>query len=264
MDEPDDEGWLSQPSDEFELDSSVVFNSDLPEQENGGYSEENWESLLSYCESLKRPSYKSRYQIEKGKTAKLREDIKKHKGEITTLKRLDKDQKTVNTHLQTLLKRIKEQDQHASDLESFLKTHDLNEKLTERSPFHKSPPRNVEIEQKIIGILLNNPSKELGISKKYLNMMFYKHSHKLIHSAILTLSESTDITTVSAELRRHGVLEDCGGVSYLTELAYPSKDQTRDLVLKEYFILLKNAFLNVTLSTSVQQQQVRLMTMKKP
>ncbi|MGF1637923.1 MAG: replicative DNA helicase [Cyclobacteriaceae bacterium] len=85
----------------------------------------------------------------------------------------------------------------------------------------KLPPQATDLEEAVLGALM--------LEKEALNVVidilkpesFYRDSHKEIFSAILELfnkSEPIDILTVTAQLRKRGSLEFCGGAYYITEL----------------------------------------------
>ncbi len=83
------------------------------------------------------------------------------------------------------------------------------------------PPQNLEAEQSILGaILIDNEAlpKALEIIDPE---DFYKNSHKKIFNAMIELfdkNEPIDLITLTDCLKRDDVLEDVGGISYLSSM----------------------------------------------
>jgi replicative DNA helicase len=86
----------------------------------------------------------------------------------------------------------------------------------------KVPPQNIEAEMAVLGSLLIDEDA-ISVAVEFLNKdSFYKDSHKKIFEAILDLynaNKAVDLITLTDELKRKGILEDIGGVSFLTALA---------------------------------------------
>jgi replicative DNA helicase len=84
------------------------------------------------------------------------------------------------------------------------------------------PPQNLEAEMAVLGsMLLDENAINVAIETIRVNS-FYKDSHRKIFEVILSLfnnSKAVDLITMTDELKRLGILEEIGGVSYLTELA---------------------------------------------
>ncbi|MGX7199691.1 replicative DNA helicase [Enterococcus nangangensis] len=93
----------------------------------------------------------------------------------------------------------------------------MNEALQERIP-----PQNIEAEQAVLGSIFLDADR-LVEAQEYLTADdFYKRSHRLIFQSMLSLNEynqAIDIVTVKNQLEQDNVLEDAGGLSYLSELA---------------------------------------------
>jgi replicative DNA helicase len=85
----------------------------------------------------------------------------------------------------------------------------------------KIPPHNNEAEVATLGALLLD-SESLSTVLQYLRAEdFYKHAHQKIFGGIVNLfqnGEAIDLITVTDELRSEGVLENCGGSSYIASL----------------------------------------------
>ena len=83
------------------------------------------------------------------------------------------------------------------------------------------PPHDTDAEKSVLGALLIDKDAVVKIVEFLRHKHFYKSAHEYIYQAILNLYETrepADLITVPGELKKLGVLEDCGGVAYLTEL----------------------------------------------
>lgn len=84
------------------------------------------------------------------------------------------------------------------------------------------PPQNIEAEQAVLGAIFLEPQSLTLASEILIPDDFYRGSHQRIYSAMLKLNDqgkAVDLITVTAELAATNILEDTGGVSYLSELA---------------------------------------------
>lgn len=93
----------------------------------------------------------------------------------------------------------------------------MNEVLMDRIP-----PQNIEAEQAVLGAIFLEPSSLILASEILLPSDFYRNSHQRIFDVMLKLSDegkAVDLITVTEELAASKLLEDTGGVSYLSELA---------------------------------------------
>lgn len=84
------------------------------------------------------------------------------------------------------------------------------------------PPQNIEAEQAVLGAIFLEPQSLTLASEILIPEDFYRGSHQRIYSAMLKLNDqgkAVDLITVTAELAATNILEDTGGVSYLSELA---------------------------------------------
>ncbi|MEE9441328.1 MAG: replicative DNA helicase [candidate division Zixibacteria bacterium] len=94
---------------------------------------------------------------------------------------------------------------------------------TNRTKIDRQPPHSLDAEQAVLGSMLTSESA-IGQAIEVLqsSRRFYSPGHRKIFDAILDLfekSQPADIVTVSNHLEKNGMLEDCGGRKYLTELA---------------------------------------------
>ena len=83
------------------------------------------------------------------------------------------------------------------------------------------PPNDIDAEKSVIGALLIDKDSVVRVVEFLKPEHFYKRAHEDIFKAIVSLYEKrepADLVTVPSELRKMGVLDSCGGISYLTEL----------------------------------------------
>lgn len=84
------------------------------------------------------------------------------------------------------------------------------------------PPQNLEAEQAVLGAIFLEPSSLTLASEILIPEDFYRAAHQRIFDAMLKLNdkgEAVDLITVTEELAAAKVLEDIGGISYLSDLA---------------------------------------------
>lgn len=84
------------------------------------------------------------------------------------------------------------------------------------------PPQNIEAEQAVIGAIFLEPTALTLASEILIPEDFYRAAHQKIFNAMLKLNDSgkaVDLITVTEELAATKILEDIGGVSYLSEVA---------------------------------------------
>ncbi|SFK10720.1 primary replicative DNA helicase [Halobacillus dabanensis] len=86
----------------------------------------------------------------------------------------------------------------------------------------RTPPHNIEAEQAVLGAIFLEPEAMSTAAEYLLPEDFYRASHQRIFEVMLTLSdrgEPIDLVTVTSALSNNKVLEEVGGVSYLTDIA---------------------------------------------
>lgn len=84
------------------------------------------------------------------------------------------------------------------------------------------PPQNIEAEQAVLGAIFLEPSALTTASEMLIPEDFYRASHQKIFEFMLKLNDkgkAVDLITVTEELAAAKILEDTGGVPYLSELA---------------------------------------------
>lgn len=83
------------------------------------------------------------------------------------------------------------------------------------------PPQNIEAEQAVLGSVFLD-SDTLVEAMEYVEPKdFYRRSHQIIFQAMITLNdrnEAIDIVTIKSQLEQENLLEDAGGLDYLSEL----------------------------------------------
>lgn len=85
----------------------------------------------------------------------------------------------------------------------------------------KLPPQNLEAEMAVLGSMLMDENAIAVAIESLEAESFYKDSHRRIFGAILDLynnNRAVDLITLTDELKKKGILEDVGGVSFLTGL----------------------------------------------
>lgn len=85
----------------------------------------------------------------------------------------------------------------------------------------KIPPHSIEAEQSALGALILDQDAVTEVIELIGEDDFYKEAHKAIYRGIIDLynkNEPVDIITLSEELGKAGVLEDIGGIEYLSDL----------------------------------------------
>lgn len=93
----------------------------------------------------------------------------------------------------------------------------MNEMLQDRIP-----PQSIEAEQAVLGSVFLDPDAVVEAMEYITDKDFYRRSHQLIFQIMVSLndkSEAIDVITVKDQLESLNLLEDVGGLNYLTELA---------------------------------------------
>jgi replicative DNA helicase len=84
------------------------------------------------------------------------------------------------------------------------------------------PPHNHEAEQAVLGSILLEPSVIVTVTERLRPEDFYRQAHQRLFQVMVELSERgepVDLVTLTSELRDRKLLEEVGGVPYLTELS---------------------------------------------
>lgn len=86
----------------------------------------------------------------------------------------------------------------------------------------KLPPQNIEAEMAVLGSMLIDEDAISVATERLDKDAFYKDTHQRIFEAILELynaNKAVDLITLTDELKRKMLLEEVGGVSFLSALA---------------------------------------------
>ncbi|EUJ40963.1 replicative DNA helicase [Brochothrix campestris] len=86
----------------------------------------------------------------------------------------------------------------------------------------RTPPQNNEAEQAIIGAIFIEPNALITAAEVLQPEDFYRQAHQHIFRAMVMMNEqgkALDVVTVSEMLKSQGLIEDIGGITYLTDLA---------------------------------------------
>ncbi len=93
--------------------------------------------------------------------------------------------------------------------------------LPELTTLERLPPQNLEAEQAVLGSMLLEDEAVGHAAELLEESAFYKDSHRKIFSALLSLYTANvpvDLVTITNELKKHNLLEEIGGASYLAIL----------------------------------------------
>ncbi|MRH44383.1 replicative DNA helicase [Aquibacillus halophilus] len=86
----------------------------------------------------------------------------------------------------------------------------------------RTPPHNIEAEQAVLGAVFLEPEALSNASELLIPTDFYRASHQRIFGVMMSLSDKgdpIDLVTVTTALANERVLDEIGGVSYLSDLA---------------------------------------------
>ena len=90
------------------------------------------------------------------------------------------------------------------------------------STVDRLPPQSIEAEQAVLGAIILEGESITKAIDVLSPEDFYKEPHRKIYNAMLELfdkNEPIDLITLSEHLKDKGVLEEAGGISYLSQLA---------------------------------------------
>src|SRR3989338_8966092 len=86
---------------------------------------------------------------------------------------------------------------------------------------YKTPPHDDDAERSVLGAVLIDSGAVVLVAEFLRAKYFYLRKHGLIYDGMLNLYEQQspiDIVTLKNQLQKDGVLKECGGVKYLSEL----------------------------------------------
>ncbi|KKU10452.1 MAG: Replicative DNA helicase [Parcubacteria group bacterium GW2011_GWB1_46_8] len=85
----------------------------------------------------------------------------------------------------------------------------------------KLPPQDLEAEQSVLGSLMIDKNAVIKVADTLVPIDFYRPNHQQIYETVLDLfgkGQPIDILTVSSRLKEKNLLEESGGMSYLSQL----------------------------------------------
>jgi replicative DNA helicase len=104
------------------------------------------------------------------------------------------------------------------------------------------PPQNVSMEEELLSSYFKNPSFMNNFNQPYLNLMFYKEAHRIIHSGMIAQQTRLTQATVSSYLRKIEQLDVAGGPFQIKQIT--QTESTNDpLIVQTYINELEQHFL---------------------
>lgn len=113
------------------------------------------------------------------------------------------------------------------------------------------PPQNLDAERAVLGCMLLSESAITEVFETVKDEYFYSEAHRKIFLAIKKLSERNekcDLITVTNQLAQEGILDDVGGVEYLSEIVElvptaANVDEYIEIIRKKYLLraIIENA-----------------------
>ena len=107
----------------------------------------------------------------------------------------------------------------------------------------KVPPQAIDVEERLLGVLLTYNESIHSVSEVLKPEHFYKEAHSLIYRAILNTDyngDKIDLITVTQQLKKDDKLEAVGGAYYLMTL---SGDITTRMNIEKYAVIIKENFI---------------------
>ena len=86
----------------------------------------------------------------------------------------------------------------------------------------KTLPVNIDAEQSVLGSMLKDKNAIVQAVETLKSEDFYKDSHKIVFSTVLNLYQKDtpiDMITLLEELKSTNKLEECGGITYVSEIS---------------------------------------------
>jgi len=92
--------------------------------------------------------------------------------------------------------------------------------MASNSMLGRVPPQNEEAERAVLGAILLNEKVLVEVTDFLGKDDFYKVAHQQLFGAIVAFrqesSETLDLITLSSYLKRKSLVEQCGGLSYIS------------------------------------------------
>ncbi len=126
------------------------------------------------------------------------------------------------------------------------------------------PPHSISAEQSVLGGLMLDNSTWDQVADRIVEIDFYRREHQLMFRAVEHLADESkpfDAVTLGEELKRLDVLEECGGLAYLADLAAetPSAANIRAYadIVREHALKRQLIKVGTTIADSAYQPEGR-------
>ena len=119
--------------------------------------------------------------------------------------------------------------------------------------FEKVPPQNIEAEKALLGCMLIDEEARIKTLETVKKDFFYTPSHQKIFSTIVNLfekNEKCDLITLTNQIKQDGILEEVGGVEYLSELVETVPTAAH---VEEYIKIVKDKYILRSLISNATQ-----------
>ncbi len=93
--------------------------------------------------------------------------------------------------------------------------------MSTESLLDRVPPQDLEAEAAVLGSMMRSNESAGEVVQILSGESFYSRKHLLIYDALVYLYDNRraiDLITLRDELSRRGVLDDVGGIAYVTEV----------------------------------------------
>ncbi|MCM8784833.1 MAG: replicative DNA helicase [Candidatus Omnitrophica bacterium] len=137
-------------------------------------------------------------------------------------------------------------------------------KKKEEIPVDRIPPQNIEAEKALLGCMLLDEEARIKVLENFKVDFFYNEAHQKIFSSIVKLfekGEKCDLITLSEILRGENLLNEIGGVEYLSHIveSVPTSayvDEYMKIVKEKYILrtLISNATKIITEAYNQQDE----------
>ncbi len=140
----------------------------------------------------------------------------------------------------------------------------MPKKKQEEIPIDRIPPQNIEAEKALLGCMLLDEEARIKVLENFKVEFFYNEAHQKIFSSIVKLfekGEKCDLITLSEILRGENLLNEIGGVEYLSHIveSVPTSayvDEYMKIVKEKYILrtLISNATKIITEAYNQQDE----------
>ncbi|MFN4227021.1 MAG: replicative DNA helicase [Candidatus Ratteibacteria bacterium] len=137
-------------------------------------------------------------------------------------------------------------------------------KKKQEVPIDRIPPQNIDAEKALLGCMLLDEEARIKVLENFKPEFFYNEAHQKIFSSIVKLfekGEKCDFITLSDSLRSENLLDEVGGVEYLSHIveSVPTSayvDEYMKIVKEKYILrtLISNATKIITEAYNQQDE----------